>query len=91
MGRDIKTEFNCTYRDMEMGWAMKTIPDIVSALRECAPLVGQADVAEEVLTEAADEIERLRAALQKIAGSHIGMGRNQRILVEIAREALDEN
>ena len=45
----------------------RTIPDIVRTLRECAPLVGQADIAEEVVLEAADEIERLRAALMEIA------------------------
>lgn len=44
----------------------RTIPDIVRTLRECAPLVGQADIAEQVVLEAADEIERLRAALREI-------------------------
>jgi hypothetical protein len=48
----------------------RTIPDIVRTLRECAPLVGQADIAEEVVLEAADEIERLRAALRTVFNAY---------------------
>ena len=43
-----------------------------------------------LIREKDEEVERLRAALQKIAGSMIGTGQNSRVLVEIAKEALND-
>jgi len=48
------------------------------------------DIYNSNLTAAIADVDRLRAALRKIAGSMIGTGQNSRVLVEIAREALGD-
>jgi len=97
VGRDIETEFKCTYRDMEQGWALSekdrtgmtepltTGQQIVAWWETSTSASEPADLADRI----DGEIERLRAALREIADiPHTPL--NGQLCQNLAKEALGE-
>ena len=93
-GRDIETEFKCTYRDMEQGWALSekdrtgmtepltTGQQIVAWWETSTSASEPADLAEKI----DEEIERLRDRLHDEAS----LAEDRKLEIERLRAALRE-
>ena len=79
MGRDIKTEFNCTYRDMERGWAMsdRDRTAMTDPLTKGQEIVAWWETSP-AATEPADLADKIDAEIKRIRAGYEAAKKSQR-------------